>query len=99
MFKIFIAYLARTSEFGQNLPVIIAISAIFCTHVKHCYVPSESLFSKHRNFFNGENWPILHPKKKKKKVPNNKVKETVKKNNKKKKYIWRERGYLFFNFF
>ncbi len=66
MFKILIAYLAR-NRIWQNLPVIIAILANFCTHIKHWYVPSESLFSKHRFFFNGENWPILNPKKRKRK--------------------------------
>jgi hypothetical protein len=41
MFNIFIAYLAR-NLIWQNLPVIIAILANFCTHIKHWYAPSES---------------------------------------------------------
>jgi hypothetical protein len=65
MFEIFIAYLAR-NRIWQNLPVIIAILANCCTHRKHWYLPSESISFKHRFFFNGENWPILHHKKKKK---------------------------------
>jgi hypothetical protein len=66
MFKIFIVYLAR-NRIWQNLPVIIAILANCCTHIKHWYVPSESISFKHRFIFLWRKLAYFAPKKKKKK--------------------------------